>query len=153
MLTKRCNKLIMTDYVCGYPGILSRKQGFMFFIGSSNGKGRGVFAQKRFCKGDIIERSPVIVIPKHEEGLLEGTVLYNYTYGWGEGLEDSAIALGFGSLYNHAYRPNAMYKRMRDDMMIVYVALRDIAEGEEITVNYNGQPGDQSPLWFKVAAE
>lgn len=125
----------------------------MFFVGSSNGKGRGVFAQKRFAKGDIIERCPVIVIPKDEEGLVEGTTLFNYTYGWGEGLEDSAIALGFGSLYNHAYRPNAMYKRLHDDMMIMYVALRDIAVGEEITVNYNGQPEDLSPLWFKVAAE
>jgi len=125
----------------------------MFFVGSSNGKGRGVFAQKRFAKGDIIEYCPVIVIPRDEECLLESTVLFNYTYGWGEGFEDSAIALGFGSLYNHAYRPNAMYKRMYENMVIVYVALRDIAEGEEITINYNGQPEDQSPVWFKVAAE
>ncbi len=125
----------------------------MFFVGSSNGKGRGVFARRRFAKGEVIERCPVIVIPKEEESFIESTTLYNYTYGWGEDLEESAVALGFGSLYNHAYRPNAMYRRLHDDKMIEYVALRDIAEGEEITVNYNGAPGDLSPLWFKVAAE
>jgi SET domain-containing protein len=103
--------------------------------------------------GGIIEQCPVIVVPKEKEGLLESTTLYNYTYGWGEDLEDSALALGFGSRYNHAYRPNAMYKRLHADTMIAYVALRDIAEGEEITVNYNGRPEDVSPLWFKVAAE
>lgn len=125
----------------------------MFFVGSSNGKGRGVFANKRFQKGDIIERCPVIVVPEEQDHLLHDTVLYNYTYGWGEDLRDAAIALGFGSLYNHAYHPNAFYKRVPEDTMLVYVALRDIEEGEEITVNYNGSPNDPSPLWFEVAAE
>ena len=32
----------------------------------------------------------------------------------------------------------------------VYTALRDIAPGEEITVNYNGDPSDRSPVGFDV---
>ena len=27
-------------------------------------------------------------------------------------------------------------------------ALRDIEEGEEITINYHGEPGADAPLWF-----
>ncbi len=30
------------------------------------------------------------------------------------------------------------------------MAIRDIAQGEEIVVNYNGEPADQTPVWFKV---
>ncbi len=32
----------------------------------------------------------------------------------------------------------------------IFTALRDIAPGEEITVNYNGSPEDQSAVWFEV---
>ena len=32
----------------------------------------------------------------------------------------------------------------------VFMAIRDIAHGEEIVVNYNGEPGDKTPVWFKV---
>jgi SET domain-containing protein len=28
------------------------------------------------------------------------------------------------------------------------VAIRDIHAGEEITINYNGDPENQAPLWF-----
>jgi SET domain-containing protein len=49
-------------------------------------------------------------------------------------------SLGYGSLYNHSYRPNARY----DDeggQAKVFRTLRDIAAGEEITVNYKGSRG------------
>ena len=60
-----------------------------------------------------------------------------------------AVALGYGSLYNHSYQPNARY----DDvgrLTKVFSALRDIEPGEEITVNYNGKPGDRGPVGFDV---
>ena len=66
-------------------------------------------------------------------------------FEWGRG---TVAPLGFGSLYNHSYEPNARYEDCRADQ--VFVAIRDIADGEEITVNYNGEPGDRSPVWFEV---
>jgi len=45
-----------------------------------------------------------------------------------------ALALGYRSLYNHSFRPNARY----DDVGPLtkdFTALRDIQPGEEITVN------------------
>jgi len=36
-------------------------------------------------------------------------------------------------------------------MRMVYRALRPIKKGEEITVNYNGEPDDKTPIdWFEV---
>lgn len=119
----------------------------MISIGITNGKGRGIFAQKQFAKGEIIERAPVIVIPGVQEDLADKTVLYNYCYEWGG---DIALALGYGSLYNHSYQPNAIYTKNLQEMVVEFIALRDIETQEEITINYNCCPDDNSPLWFKV---
>ena len=110
-------------------------------------KGRGVFAQRIIREGEILERSPVIVLPGGQWQNIERTVLFNYCYGWGE---DSALALGVGSLFNHSYHPNAAYVRHLEEQVIDYVALRDIEPEEEITINYNGDPNDMDPVWFAV---
>jgi len=112
------------------------------------GKGRGVFAQKQFVKDEMIERAPVIILPTHQEQFLDQTVLKDYYYQWDE--TTSALALGFGSLYNHSYTPNAHYVRKHAEAILVFIALRTIEADEEITVNYNGEPLDQAPLWFHV---
>jgi SET domain-containing protein len=112
------------------------------------GKGRGVFALRPIRKGEVIERVPVIVLPNStlEEGP-EVNPLADYCFAWGRGT--IALALGYGSLYNHSYTPNARY----DDVgprTKVFSALRDIAQGEEITVSYNGDASDLSPMAFEV---
>ncbi|MBW4497256.1 MAG: SET domain-containing protein [Oscillatoria princeps RMCB-10] len=121
----------------------------MIYVGNAPGKGRGVFAKKRFSKGELIERAQVVVVPHSEREYLDKTVLHNYYYKWGEKLEDAALSLGYGSLYNHSYDPNAVYVKKIEEFVIDFVALREIEEGEEITVNYNGRPDDKSPLWFE----
>lgn len=111
-------------------------------------KGRGVFAVRPIRGGEEIERVPVLVLPAGEiEDSGEGAGLAGFCFLWGRGT--LALALGYGSLYNHSYRPNARY----DDvgrMTKIFSALRDIAAGEEITVNYNGEPDDRSPVGFEV---
>lgn len=74
-------------------------------VKDSPGKGRGVFAQRNFKKGEVIETCPVIVLPAKEIDSLELTQLYNYYFAWGPDSKDGAIALGYGSLYNHSYNP------------------------------------------------
>jgi SET domain-containing protein len=115
------------------------------------GKGRGVLAGRRFAAGEVIERAPVIVVPARERPLLEKTALFDYRFAWGEREEDAAIALGFGSLYNHSFRPNARFWRFYEEREIEFTALCDIEPGEEITVNYNGAPDDAAAVWFPVA--
>jgi len=112
------------------------------------GKGRGVFARRPIEEGEIIERVPVIVLPVGQVGDDPGRhELAAYVFEWGRGTV--ALALGYGSLYNHSYEPNARYED-RGVRTKLFVALREIAAGEEITVNYNGEPGDRSPVWFEV---
>lgn len=109
--------------------------------------GRGIFARRDIKKGEFIEEAPVIVIPKNEWKLMKKNILSNYVFRWGE---DKAVALGYGSLYNHSYTPNARYHTNIENNSIDFYARQDISDEEEITVNYNGDPEDQSPLWFKV---
>jgi len=119
-------------------------------LGLSRGKGRGVFARRLIAAGEIFETAPVIVIPKEQWHDLEKTTFFDYTFEWGPEGEDAALALGQGSLYNHSYSPNARYTKRIDDLAIDFSALRQIEPGQEIFVNYNGDPNDRAPLWFPV---
>lgn len=116
-------------------------------IRTSPGKGRGVFAAVSFAPGDIIEQSPIIEIPQEEIIHIRRTVIHNYFFKWGTG---GALALGYGSLYNHSYEPNALFKLNEGMRTIDFYARSAIKEGEEITVNYNGDPDDRSKLWFQA---
>jgi SET domain-containing protein len=118
----------------------------------SDGKGRGVFALDDFADGALIESVPVILIPGAQWPHLEPTVLALYIYNFGPTAEEehAAIALGYGSLYNHSFTPNARYIKNWAEQVIRFVAVRNIAAGEEITVNYNGEPANQTPIWFPV---
>jgi SET domain-containing protein len=112
------------------------------------GKGRGVFARELIREGSIIERAPVIVIPAVEiDENPYDTVLTRYCFQWGR--NSVALVLGYGSLYNHSYRPNAYYRDLRSRVK-EFVALREIQPGEEITINYNGSPHDKSDVGFRA---
>jgi hypothetical protein len=120
----------------------------MIAVGESGDKGRGVFAQKRFRAGELIERCPVILLNPAERDRIGSTILGMYCFCWGADTEEMAIALGYGSIYNHSYEPNADFHRAVEKGAMDFVALRDIERGEEITINYNGVPEDRSPIWF-----
>jgi uncharacterized protein len=114
-------------------------------------KGRGVVAMQDIKKGELVERSPVLIIPNKDRAAVDPTVIFTYVFMWENGTveEDlykhegrSAIALGFTSLLNHSYKPNAEFLRHIEALMIDVIALRDIEAGEEITIDY------QMTLWF-----
>lgn len=112
--------------------------------------GRGVFTALPIPKGSVIEICPVIAMPIAEKALLDNTALYDYYFIWGDEDDQCAIVLGYGSLYNHAYEPNAQYAPDYAGNTLDFYALRDIEAGEEITVNYNGDPKEHTELWFEV---
>src|SRR5215471_2130340 len=116
----------------------------LVYVKRINGKGRGVFARKTIAEGAVIERVPVVLMPiSLLVGGLGNPLLAKFVFY--RNRSTVALALGYGSLYNHSYTPNARYEDEADARM-VYIALRDIAEGEEITVNYNGDPADRSAV-------
>ena len=110
--------------------------------------GRGVFTKELIKKDEEIEGCPVLVVPRKDYPILKKTILHNYYFMWGK--VTCGICLGFGSIYNHSYKPNATYKKDIKNHIIRFVTIKNIKKGEEITVNYNyGDPDDKSPLWIK----
>lgn len=119
----------------------------LIYVDESPGKGRGVYATVDIKKGQVIEVAPVLLMGSdefHPEN--HSNVGEYYVYYWDE--DQVAIALGYGSLYNHSFDPDADYEF--DDDTITYIALRDISAGQEIHINYENDPEDQSPLGFDV---
>lgn len=111
--------------------------------------GRGVFAARCFAAGEVIEVCPVIALPAEDAARLDDTKLYNYYFGWGSDGKEAAIALGFGSLYNHADSPNAVYRKHPDEGSLSIIAVMPIAAGEEILIKYNFGIDGGTP-WFEV---
>lgn len=125
---------------------MAYRQSDLIYVKKTKGKGRGVFASRPIAKGTIIERVPVVILPVQE--IYTDTIstkLADYVFNWGK--DKVAIAMGYGSLYNHSYRPNAAYAA-KGRRTQVYSALRDIDADEEITVNYNGDARSRKKLWF-----
>ena len=120
-------------------------------VKQSGSRGRGVFAARQFQAGEVIEVCPVIALSSDDVAQLDKTRLYDYYFGWGADNTGGAIALGFGSLYNHSYAPNAAYRKSEADGTISIVALKSIAPDDEILFKYNnGDTENCGPLWFEV---
>ena len=95
-------------------------------------------------KGTVCETVPMLVCKQKD--ILDSTLM-NYVYAWGT--DTVGVALGYGSMYNHSYKPNARYFDLPLQRK-EFVALRDIKPGEEVTINYNGEPKDKKAVWFEV---
>lgn len=120
-------------------------------VAPAPGKGRGIFAKEMIARGEIIESAPVVDFSEEEWKQIEKTKFTYYCFFWGEEYKAGAMVLGYGSLYNHSFNANAEYLRRTEEKMMDFVAIRDIAPGEEITINYNGDPDDATPFdWFDV---
>lgn len=119
-------------------------------VGRSPIHGFGMFATRDLAPGEVLERSPVLVIDEDDEALVAETVLDGYCYTW----DDGALGLGLGytSLYNHSSNPNARYWTMPEHGMIEVVVHRPIRAGEEVLVTYNGDPEAEGDLWFDEQA-
>jgi len=114
--------------------------------------GRGVFASQNIKKGEIIEVCSLIIVPKNDLSNLRESILVTYFFYFGKKKERLAVVLGFGSLYNHSYTPNAIYKIKHTENTMNFIASSDIKKDSEITFNYKyGNPKNKSPLWFEVA--
>lgn len=110
------------------------------------GRGRGVVAARTFRAGEVLERAPVIVVPRADVAPLRGTLLDDYWFWWDE--RHNACALGWASLYNHACPSNARFDRDEASRVLVVSAVADLAVGDEVTINYHGDPHAADPVWF-----
>lgn len=113
--------------------------------------GVGVFACVDFPPGVVVDEADVVL---HKLG---GTVpsFSRFEFNWsdvlGQGsdrLYQGAIALGFGSYYNHSDDANLRYFASGDRAM-GFQARRAIHAGEELTINYRFPDGlGAAADWF-----
>ncbi len=111
-------------------------------------KGRGVFTSKSIPAETIVEISPVLVLKPKERKTLETTLLYHYVFEWGDTRRKAGLALGYISMYNHSYSSNCVYEMDFEEMTMTVKTVRKIKKGEELTINYNADPNDKTPVWF-----
>ena len=109
-------------------------------------KGRGLVATEAIPQGTPIVTCPVIVYDDADAGRISKTRLGDYNFRFGERQNRGCIVLGVISLCNHADLPNAEIVCREAELAVTLVALRAIAEGEEICIRY------RRPLWFTPAA-
>lgn len=103
-------------------------------------RSRAVHATRDIKRGRIIESCPVIRmyaddVYDDENRSLPTISWYCFHWHEGDGLDYTALALGYGSLYNHSNAPNAKFEYVNRDCLR-FRALRDIKKGEEITIHY-----------------
>lgn len=119
------------------------------YIAPSPLGGRGVFTAAEIEPEDVIEICPVISLPAKDVPLIHQSRLHDYYFLWED--DGCAIALGYGSLYNHAAEPNAEYYMDYESQTISIYCIRPIASGEEITINYTDAGDQRTTLWFDPA--
>lgn len=113
-------------------------------------RGRGVFSARPLPEGFLIEEAPVIVMPEKDRTLLDQTLLHDYIFEWHAGGEKGCcMALGYVPVYNHDSPSNCEYVMDYETNTIRIYAVRDIAAGEELTINYNGDFDAAGAVWFK----
>lgn len=95
-------------------------------------QGYGVFTAEKINKGMVIEECYTLF--SSDEHNSYSDYIFNC-----DGL--AALALGYGSIYNHSKVPNTGYKFDIERKTTNFYALRDIEPGEELTISY----GDD---WF-----
>lgn len=115
-------------------------------------RGRGVFALRPFKKGELVEVAPVLVLKTEFDELPQ--LLRTYVFDWETltGISNAhAVALGFGSMYNHSNPANLIYQADGREGVMRYFAARAIRAGAELTINYNakgGSPVSEDNNWF-----
>lgn len=112
-------------------------------LGHSRIHGRGVFASKNIKRGEIIERCPLIQMENRSKYQTDGTV---YSHMYAQPPCDCYectnhgflffMAFGYGMLYNHQDKPNALWKFNYTQLFGDVIAVKDISADEEIFVSY-----------------
>lgn len=124
-------------------------EGFMSNVIVKNTKkyGRRLYATRNFKKGEIVEVSPVVVIDSDDANTIWSTLLSLYTFEWGK--ESSALALGYGSLFNHSKTFNVSYMNSFKTKEIFFVTTKNIRSGQQLFIDYGYSPKKEMGLLKK----
>ena len=117
-------------------------------VKSAEPKGRGVFARRAFAEGEIVEEAAVVLLDDPFEKLPGPVqrIIFNWLAPTSP-ITQHALVLGFGSLYNHANPAAMCWEVDPANLTIKFIAVRNIAAGEELTINYNAVGG--GAVWYE----
>jgi hypothetical protein len=116
-------------------------------------KGKGVFASRSFSQGEVVEISPVVLFHKHYFTLPKEikTLVFNWEALAGK-KQTHAMALGYGSFYNHNNPANLSFEAVAENELLRFIATRNIDIDEELTINYCSVAGaavsDENDNWW-----
>ena len=122
-----------------------------YLASTETAKGLGVFASRDIEAGETVEVAPVVRVRTDFEEM--DVELQRRVYNWERLASEigvSAVALGYGSMYNHANPANLRYRAVHKGQAIAFSAVRKIERGEELTINYNrtgGEPVSDEDEW------
>lgn len=109
----------------------------MLYVKETKKKGRGIYTDTFIPKGETVEVSDCVIISDEEQNHIDKTELRFYVFAW---KQDMAVALGLGSLFNHAENNNVTYTRNYKRRHLIFKATQDIPAGKELTINYGYCP-------------
>jgi hypothetical protein len=98
--------------------------------------GMGVVATSNIEGGIFVEFAPVVVCENNSISF--DKEVFKYVIAWGNGL---AVPFGWTMFYNHSDHNNCEFSVNLHDGLLAIQTLREIEEGEQLTVNYG-------PNWF-----
>lgn len=101
------------------------------YVDNSPMGGAGVFAARPIAAGEVVESGIVRRLPAAFDGNDSP-----FVFTWSADRTVWAIGSGASTFYNCATDPNTEMDRDFDNDVFVIRALRDIAEGEELTHTY-----------------
>jgi hypothetical protein len=114
------------------------------YIKNSGQRGMGVFAGTNIKSGDVIEYCHCMLLG-FRENYHKDPVIYQYAYPGDDEVSDEwtvhgrkfLIPLGFGGIYNSSDAQNlsnAAFKTYTDEKLMIFYALKDIKQDEEVLV-------------------
>lgn len=107
--------------------------------------GRGVFADKDFDEGDVVEVSQCLKFSKRDTWTIQSMELRMYVFS--DDQNGSVLALGNGSLFNHSTRPNVTYSYHKSRNVLIFIATRKIRKGAQLFIDYGYNPVKKRDQW------
>lgn len=111
--------------------------------------GRGVFAVDAIPAGAVVETAPIVLLEVAQQPFPQ--TIRRMVFNWTQ--THFALALGCGSIYNHADQPNLRYSRDYSRQAIRFTALKNIEPGEQLTISYDQTAAGNQPRergWFEI---
>ncbi|MEZ5937095.1 MAG: SET domain-containing protein-lysine N-methyltransferase [Hyphomonadaceae bacterium] len=113
----------------------------MLEVRSSPIHGRGVFAAAPIAKNDVFHVAHLLVFDSDQTQAVNATTLGCYVFHVednpnGDGTSLTGLAMSPISFINHSRTANAAFEVDAANRTIRFIAQRDIAQGEELTIDY-----------------